>query len=152
MLVSYLLNVIKGHYVIIYLVLSNVSLVTSLMLYRRTSSSEISGSFSSFFSLAGAPQGMMLVLSDVVWMLSGPRSNWLPSDGFCDAVSSPQFQPHKHRSSLGLMMMESDLANAKTTKHVKCKHALELSFHCPFHESYLGTRNYQTRHCNFITV
>ena len=46
----------------IYLVLSNVSLVDSLIMKARTSSSVTSGSFSSFFSLL-APHGMLALVS-----------------------------------------------------------------------------------------
>ena len=44
-----------------YLVLSRESLCFSLIMNLRTSSSETSGSFSSFLAGAVAPQGMMMV-------------------------------------------------------------------------------------------
>ena len=46
-----------------YLVLSRESLCFSLIMNLRTSSSDTSGSFSSFLAGAEAPQGMMMVVA-----------------------------------------------------------------------------------------
>ena len=71
-----------------YLVLSRESLCFSLIMNLRTSSSERSGSFSSFLAGAEAPQGMMTVVTGAGvaaedWRTGAPRTDW-EEDGVKD--------------------------------------------------------------------